>query len=240
VNLIVCPFVLGPVMTKRCVQSALAQDIGDVEVLAIDNGAEDGTGVLIRSMPVLYWYRNQGLHVAWNEALRWAFEHLHLPYVLVINNDIVMRKDMFRLLVEDGGLFVTGVGVGNLQELGVAQPNDKSPHPSFSCFLIRREVWEKVGKFDETMRVYAGDGDYHLRMDAARIDAYAISVPFYHEVSGTLKNASPVMREAICKQADQDRATFAAKWGCAIGSEEYYARFRHARENLYEKTGRLA
>ena len=36
-NVIICPVVRGKQMTQACVESALAQDIGDVWLYAIDN-----------------------------------------------------------------------------------------------------------------------------------------------------------------------------------------------------------
>ena len=127
-----------------------------------------------------------------------------------------------------------------MEELASVDPGSRSPHPSFSCFLVRRSCWQAVGPFDEGMWAWAGDGDYHLRMDHLGINAYAIAVPFLHEVSGTLKHALPQERHEMCKQADQDRDTFLRKYGFAIGSDAYYAAFRSPQENVYARSGRLS
>ena len=175
----------------------------------------------------------------WNEALTLVFDSLRLEYALVINNDVILRTDAYRLLRDDGGLFVTGVGVGTPEEMAQATPTARSPHPSFSCFLMRRECWERVGEFDEGMWAWAGDGDYHLRMHAEGIDAASIAVPFGHEVSATIKLAEPEERDRLGKQADADRAYFKKKWGCAIGSDDYYKRLSPEARNVYKETGRL-
>jgi hypothetical protein len=120
-----------------------------------------------------------------------------------------------------------------------ADPTSKSPHPCFSCFLIRRECWKRVGPFDEDFWSYCSDADMHLRMDAAGIDAYALAVPFYHETSSTIKLVSNETRDWLQRCADQDREYFKQKWGCAVGSQEYYAKFRSARDNRYAKEGVL-
>ena len=101
----------------------------------------------------------------------------------------------------------------------------RRPHPDFSCFLIRRQVWETVGAFDESMRIYCSDGSYHVRMHQAGIDAYCLDVPFFHYASGTLKNVSVDDKERILEQASRDREAFAAKWGCAMGTPDYYKLF---------------
>jgi hypothetical protein len=183
--------------------------------------------------------RAHSLNRVWNEALRLTFHSLKLDYALVINNDLTLRPDTYRLLVADGGLFVTGVSVSDEKLLQSTDPTSKSPHPSFSCFLIRREVWTRVGEFDEDYWAYCSDADMHLRMDRNGIDAYAIAVPFLHEVSGTIKHADNATREMLMKRADADRETFQRKYGFSVGSPEYYSSFRNVRENRYVNHGRL-
>lgn len=242
-NVIIMPAVRGRDMTKACVESCLAQDIGDVWLYAIDNASTDGTGEYLQTLgvrtTVVSHMRPQGLHKVWNQALTLAFDSLRLDYALVVNNDVILRTDTYRLLRDDGGLFVTGVGVGSVADMEKCDPTAHSPHPSFSCFLIRKEAWERTGEFDEQMYVYCGDGDYHLRMDALGIDACSIAVPFGHEVSATMKLAENEERDRLGALADKDRATFESKWGCSVGSDEYYKRFRHSRDNRYSTTGRL-
>lgn len=230
-------------MTRACVESALAQDIGDVWLYVIDNASTDGTGDYLRTLgvrtTVVSHMHPQGLHKVWNEALTLTFDSLRLPHALVINNDTVLRPDTYRLLRDDGGLFVTGVGVDTREKMEACDPTAKSPHPSFSCFLIRKECWDRVGEFDEDLQIWCGDASYHLRMDALGIDACSLAVPFGHEVSGTMKLADDKERDRLQAIADADRATFERKWGCKVGDEAYYARFRHSRDNRYAATGRL-
>jgi GT2 family glycosyltransferase len=228
VNPVICPVLLGVRMTRNCVQSILAQDI-PVTPIMIDNGSSDGCAAYLRSQPVVtiaYSYPH-GLHRVWNRALRFVFDEQHCDHALVVNNDIILRPDAYRLLLDDGGPFVTGVSVGSTEQMIEADPTMKRPHPDFSCFLIRHEVWERIGEFDEDFFIYAGDSSYHIRMERAGISACSIAVPFFHESSGTLKNADSDLRNRICAQADKDRATFVQKFGCHVGSPEYYALFQH-------------
>ena len=142
-------------------------------------------------------------------------------------------------MLADGGDFVTGVGVSKREQLEHVDVSKRSPHPTFSSFLIRKRVWQQVGEFDERFYAWCSDGDYHLRMDAAGIDACSIALPFLHVGSGTLKTVDEATRERLCKQADRDREEFIAKWGFAIGSDAYYSSFRSARDNKYQATGTL-
>jgi hypothetical protein len=166
-----------------------------------------------------------GVSASWNWALVTAFRSHDVAVVL--NNDIVLRKDCVRSLLEDGGGFVTAVSVDNLGGIQGEWRKAPRPHPDFSCFLIRSSVWQKVGAFDESMHLYASDGDYHLRMHKAGIEAYTIGIPFFHYASGTLKSATAGEKASISEQADKDRYTFELKWGCKVGSKQYYEMFGH-------------
>lgn len=245
-NWVFIPLSNGLFMSKHAIRSILDQDIGNVQLLLADDGTTDGT--LQWSQAIRYSHTNiqtigsnivMGPTYWWNRALEWLFDHEHAPYVLIPNNDVWLSPVTYRLLVEDGGLFVTGVSVSDMQATKTQNPLSRSPHPSFSCFLIRQEVWRKVGSFNRDLVIYCQDADYHLRMDKAGVDAYAIAVPFYHEVSGTIKHAQDAQRDKIQKQADSDRATFQRQWGFAVGSPEYYNAFSKPRENRYVIHGRI-
>jgi GT2 family glycosyltransferase len=229
-------------LTKRAVTSVLEQDI-PVSLVLIDNASTDGTRECFESSPLLAYVRREtpaGVSASWNYALNKFFgavrddipaslrelEPKAIEHVLVVNNDVVLRPDTYRELLADGGQFVTAVGVDELPKIWVPFVKSVRPHPDFSCFLIRRQCWEKVGPFDESMVLYASDADYHLRMHRAGIEAYTIGLPFYHYGSGTLKTADPAENQAIREQADRDRATFERKWGFKIGSEEYAQAFQ--------------
>lgn len=212
-------------LTEAAVESVLTQDV-DVFLTLVDNNSTDGTSEWGESHPRINcqtFRPSMGVSAGWNWALHrifGVFEHC-----LVVNNDVILRPDTYSALLEDGGQFVTAVSVNDPS--AIEQPWRKAPrpHPDFSCFLIRRSVWEKIGPFDEGMKLYASDNDYHLRMHEAGILAYTIGIPFYHYASGTLKSADNAKQLQIMQQADADRAYFAEKWGCEVGSPEYYQKF---------------
>lgn len=213
-------------LSKNAVQSILEQDI-PVQLHAVDNDSQDGTTEWLESFcPHTTTFRPAlGVSASWNYALDTIFRKS--DHALVVNNDVVLRPDTYRSLLEDGGSFVTAVSVDNIEAIQGEWRKAPRPHPDFSCFLIRKEVWLKVGGFDESMRLYASDADYHLRMHQAGIEAYTIGVPFYHYASGTLKSASAGEKATIQAQADRDRYTFEKKWGVKVGTKPYYDLFGH-------------
>ncbi len=228
-NLVIMPCAAGAVMTKNAIDSVLKQDI-PVHILAIDNGSRDCAALLrayagMKGFTLISYHPQRSLNYVWNQALDTAFRSMKLNYALVINNDVVLPPHTYRMLLEDGGNFVTAVGVDKMERMYQPDPKSKSSHPDFSCFLIRKSVWEKVGGFEEEYWAYAADCSYHLRMYRAGIGPYCINVPYYHVGSGTIKHTDPKTSAMICKRADDDRETFRKQYGFTVGSPEYNAAF---------------
>jgi len=230
INWIIMPIYDCKDLTRDAIDSCLAQGIGNVRILCpIDRGL-DGVAHYLRSLhPLVQTIEMPGCGVskAWNVALSHLFDITGVDYALVANSDTRLRPDAYRRLVSDGGLFVTCVGTSSGAKFPGGEPSGrKRPHPDFSMYLIRKECWQRVGPFDESMRIFASDGDMHLRMHRAGIDAYCLDLPFYHVASGTLKNAEVEDRERILKQAQADRLAFFNKWGYDMGSPKYYEQFQ--------------
>jgi hypothetical protein len=169
--------------------------------------------------------KQESLAACWNIALSLALRFGE--HALVLNNDVEIRPDAYRLLLAHGGPFVTCVSVGSVSELRTGEPpTSESPHPDFSCFLIRKIVWQRVGEFDEKCYpAYVEDSRYHLRMHRAGIRAVSIDVPFLHHSASTLKHCSPAERLQIERGAQRNRESFCREFGCLPGTAEYEALF---------------
>ncbi len=244
-NYIVVPVRNNLFLTRRAIETFKRQDIpGGVEILVIDNDSTDGTTQWLQTQHDVWreWHRPpRSVAASWNGALRFILDDLGEDYALVVNNDVELRPDTYRWLVADGGGFVTAVGTRDPAKIEPVNPQDgptiprqylppdpakKRPHPHFSCFLIRREVWRKVGPFDENFKIaFCEDWDYHLRMHQAGFRAEALELPFLHHGSQTVKNADDAERDRIVAQAELNREYFFQKWGVRGGTPEYYALF---------------
>lgn len=226
-------------LTQKAIASLRGQDIeGGVQILVVDNDSSDGTVRWLGTQKDLVTILNKpenSVAGAWNQALDWLFSTMGNPYALVVNNDVELRPDAYRHLVTDGGGFVTCVGnrdpkcIDRNDGWAPPDPSAKRPHPDFSCFLIRKETWDKVGRFDEGFRgAFCEDWDYHCRLHKAGITAECLDLPFFHAGSATVKSAKKEDAERIQWQAAKNREYFKAKWGFAGGTDEYYAFFQSA------------
>jgi GT2 family glycosyltransferase len=225
-------------LTKRCVDSVRNQDIASV-VYVVDNGSTDGTARWLKDDNAVWSLHpmNMGVSFGWNDGLGRIFstdqvytsyENLTFHHCLVVGNDTVLAPWTYRELLSYDVPFVTGVAVDQMAQ--ISEPPTTRPeltdNPDFSCFLIRRECWEKVGPFDEGMKHYSSDQDFHIRAHRLGIRLCKASVPYYHERSSTIRLASPEERLEIEAQANKDREYLRQKWGVSAGGPDYEALFR--------------
>ena len=247
-NWLLCPCRNGLHLTRAALQTFYSQDIGNVAVMLIDNSEEGNTRWLPRDNKTVlltcHSRPSRSVAESWNTGLRWIFAG-GANHALVVNNDVELRPDTYRHLLADGGEFVTAVGVREKEKLGteafitadksrsamlypLPDPSLKRPHPDFSCFLIRRSAWDRVGPFDENFKIaFCEDWDYHVRLHRAGITACALDLPFLHHASQTVKLADDAEARTIQRQADLNRAYFRRKWGVDGGTDAYYALFGH-------------
>jgi GT2 family glycosyltransferase len=213
------------------VESVRAQGI-PAEIFVIDNGSDDGTREWAALNGLLFhgFVNNEGVSKGWNFGLERFFSenisNAGSHHCLVIGNDTVLAPWAYSALLSANVPFVTGVDVG--MDPLPAKPDvfPLSPHPDFSCFLIRRECWEKVGPFDERLVHYCSDCDLHVRAHRLGIPLYKASVPYNHERSSTMKRASAEDALAIREQANKDREVFQLIYGCLPGTKEYEEMFK--------------
>lgn len=222
-------------LTKIAVRSALSQDV-PCTLLVCDNASTDGTVDWLKSKTGLVYLpqkRQESLSYCWNKGIKAFFDCGH-DSVLVCNNDIELRPDAFRILHQSPFPFTTCISVDSTERRGVAGDRNAEelyaaarPHPDFSAYLIKREVVNKVGYFDESyFPAYVEDCDYHLRMHKAGIKAVCIDLPFVHHGASTIKSADPGEAERIKRGAQRNRERFRQKYGCLPGTTEYQELFK--------------
>jgi GT2 family glycosyltransferase len=202
-------------LTKKCIDSIRKQDIETI-IRVVDNASSDGTIEWLGAQDDIQdWYfdKNMGVSAGWNLVLEDEFESQGADHVLVVNNDTALIPSCYRQLLAYDVPFVTGISVDEPKD----HPNcwtQPAESPDFSLFLIRKSAWKAIGPFDENMRMYCSDCDWHIRAHQAGIKLLNAGVPFHHERSSTLRHASIFARDAIQRQADLDRQVFKEKWGC--------------------------
>lgn len=237
-NWIICPIGTGLEITLAAVKSFYAQDCENVKILLFDNQhnwlmpdqdiAPHINHYADTNGKELHWLVRRGSSVSqcWNRSLDLVFRLS--DHALVCNNDVELRPEGYRLLLEHGGDFVTFQGWGDRDAVFSAElhPEQTDRHPNFCAFLIRKSAWDKTGRFDERFEpAYYEDNDYHIRLHQAGVLAESIGVPVYHLTNGSQKYYPPEISGQIRAGGNVNRGRFAEKWHCYPGDDRYNAYF---------------
>lgn len=168
----------------RAIDSALAQTLPVDEIIVIDDGSSDGTGDILRERygnRIRYaWQPNAGVSSARNHGMSIARGRY---FALLDSDDQWLPEKTARqhawLEAHPGyGMVVCDIEMvdANLHVIGTYRRRDviredgwalrwalANPALAPASMLMRREVYEDIGGFDESLRT-AEDIDYHLRI----------------------------------------------------------------------------
>lgn len=206
----------GVEFTRGCVPTLLAQDIGDVHLTIVANAPDQATQEYLINVPNVTRYIAQvSVTKAWNDAIKAAWDAGE-NHVLVVNNDIILRPDTYRYLYVSQHPLVFSEGVSSHEEMHASAPSKLAPTKyDFSCFLMTRECWDRVGPFDEGFgRAFYEDDDYAVRAWRVGIRFGFIGVKHRHYMSGTLKVATSEQQAAMRHQSHLNMQRFVSKYGC--------------------------
>jgi GT2 family glycosyltransferase len=177
--LIVMPVFNQLHFTKQMLESLREHTLFDVyEILIIDNGSSDGTVVYLidqessyKNVHCIFNTSNEG----WTGACNQAFDlilsqkmYKDCDYILLANNDILLEADwlpkMLKRFDDDkvGIVGPTSDYVAGLQSIQCNIAGLKTEKTKFIIgffFMMRREVLEQVGKFDEELFGKLGGGE---------------------------------------------------------------------------------
>lgn len=223
--------------TKNCLKT-LRSDNYQLYVIVIDNASTDGTfeyfkninkNELDKSIVKIQFVRNKvplSVAASWNQGLERAFLEKRANYVLISNNDVLFHPktidnlvDSFKKCEDKSVVMFTACNVKDQLkdpwDIVKVEPDiigSVSPHPDFSCFMMNKDCFYKVGLFDENYRkAYFEDNDYHLRIKRRGLKALATTrAPFYHFGSKTQNQ----VKEGVVtsKDFENNRSYFISKW----------------------------
>jgi GT2 family glycosyltransferase len=213
---VVIPNWNGRTHLQRCLSSLRNQEFLEFEVIVVDNGSTDGSVEFVHlhfpEIKVIPLGENKGFSMAVNEGIKWAKG----DYVLLLNNDVEADPQLLRQLHEtiarlDEADFyacrmmnfkrrelIDGAGdgfprkgkafrIGHNAKYG--PPFQRRKRVFGACAgaaLYRKELFEKVGMFDEDFFAYHEDADWSFRANLMGYRCFYIpEAVVYHMGSGT-------------------------------------------------------
>lgn len=212
---VIVPNYNGMKFIDTCLAALEKQSIKDFKTLVIDNGSSDGSIEFIRKKYPEVHLLERGENYGFSNAVNTGIQMSDTPYVILLNNDTQVEEFFVeelvkainknpkyfscsskmldfseRHLLDDAGDLYTVIGWQFQRGVGRLETGYKKPKKVFSACagaaIYRREVFEKIGYFDEGHFAYLEDIDVGYR---ARINGYentfCPSARVYHVGSGT-------------------------------------------------------
>ncbi len=227
-------------VTRQAIDSLRASTRQPYELIVVDNGSTDGTPAYLdrlarEGVRVVRNSVNRGVAAGWNQGLRLATGDC----LMVLNNDVLVAGDWLERMTRTAyqvpraglvGCRATAVGGPQLLTPDYADPADfplfarryatlaegswfELPRVVAVAMLWRREVYERVGEFDERFTPASfEDDDYSLRaLKAGHRNLIANDVFIHH--LGSASHAANSIEPRVVQEENRDR--FLKKWGAA-------------------------
>ena len=215
---IIIPNYNGLKFMEPCLQSLQEQTKADFKLLIVDNGSTDGSVEWLkeRKLPAILLSENTGFAGAVNVGIQAA----DTPYVILLNNDTTVdpcyvehmeramdqSEKIFSVsskmvqmacptLMDDAGDMYSILGWAYQRGVGRSVKRYTRPCRVFTACagaaIYRREVFEKIGYFDELHFAYLEDIDVGYRAKLYGYDnIYCPDAVVYHVGSGTSAEGS--------------------------------------------------
>ncbi len=215
--------------TQLCLDSLKAHTpAGSYDVVVVDNGSTDGTGEYLQAFrapgfTVISNPQNLGCAPAWNQGVKAAPGSL----VVIANNDLVFAPGWLEGLKT--GMDRHGLGMGEplcregamdydlpaVARESVARNKGKTSLDVIGyCMAFRREVFDKVGLFDESFAFGKGeDKDFQRRMKEKGLTYAQVGDSFVHHFGSVTIN---VLKETMPGFEERNLDYFRGKWGADL------------------------
>jgi hypothetical protein len=152
-------------------QKVFEQDYKNIEVIVVDNHSTDGTVEMVKNdypaVHVIELTQNIGI-AGWNEG----FKAAQGEYVLVLDDDSYPELNSIHSAVmsiqskEDVGIVAFNIinGISNLSETEGHYFKEKNLTFIGCGALLKKSVFDKVGRFNSDLFVYVHEREYCVRM----------------------------------------------------------------------------
>lgn len=214
----------GKQLLKKCLPSLQKQTFRDFEVIVVDNGSIDGSSDYVTSLfpdfKVIQLDKNYGFAMAVNVGIKSSKS----KYLFLLNNDTEVEENCLSCLVaaakqhDDAGFVAARVldfyhrnridsagdiidVVGHSYNVGMGEKNGPKFNKAGYVFMVtaggglfKREVFNKVGLFDEDFNTYMEDVDLCLRAQLQGFKGwYQPKAIIYHIHKATSSRIKPMM-----------------------------------------------
>ena len=207
-------------MCNLCIDSAESGTLKPDKYIIIDNGLTYNTIHEYEDKKIVIKPEgNLGVARSWNKFVR-EFSDNDNNILIISNDDVEFYPDCIEKMVN-----AYYDNIDNLT-IGIFGAND-NPGNLYSCFILNKGVYSRVGEFDETFfPAYYEDCDYNYRMKLLGINTLMVEgCNYIHHHSATLKAYNDEQLQNHHKTFTNNKNYFISKWGGDIGYETFIKPF---------------
>lgn len=224
-------------LTLKCVESISKSSYKNLEVVVVDNNSNDGLGKEITGVYFIQNTENLGFTGGNNVGIKQALKK-GADYVFILNPDTVVNKDTVENLVlgleqTDAGIVGPKIYFDNSETIwyaggkfdllnvigshrgvdekdrGQYKKTEETDYVSGAAMMVKRQVFDKVGLFDENFFLYYEDSDLCFRAKIAGFKImYIPTAIVYHRNAQSTGLGSPLQDYYITR----NRMLFASKF----------------------------
>jgi len=238
--------------TRICMESLHATLPEDCEIIVVDNGSSDGTAGYLLGCPdvrVITNKENLGCAAAWNQGIKAS----HALWVAILNNDIILSTNWLDGLLDFAGekgadivspAFREGEYNYNIAEYSrdFVQRMHSVARMEIAqgiCFMVKREVFDRIGMFDENFRIgQFEDRDFFRR---AKQDGFILGTTgrsFIHHFGSVTQNMIRKKRDEKTYETE-NRAYFRKKWRLYWWKRFFERRYNKLRERWWSMSEKI-
>ncbi len=200
-----------------CLSSVYQSSYCNFEVVVVDNNSTDGSFELVKNQFSRAHFiknaKNTGFACGNNVGIRFALEKF-ADYVLILNNDATLEKNTLARLINTSQEKTKGIIISPLilnkdgrsvwfaggeinwfkmRTQHLTKISSKKLYPTQYCtgcaMFISKEVFKKIGLFDERYFLYYEDADFSVRAKEAGFDLFiSPSARVIHYEQSSIKN----------------------------------------------------
>lgn len=226
-------------VTQECIKSLLENETAAFEIIVVNNDKQKlfkQTFENAKNITVINNVENVGFAAGVNIGIKYALSK-KADYILLLNNDTSIEKPFLQTLTvflennkhagivgpaiefhKDGKtIYDLGGNINKLlgrtshtevEKIENVQPG-QTTYVTGACMMIKKEVFEKAGFFDERFFLYYEDVDFCLRAEEKGFASFVLpSVVITHSLSKTIGKVSKL---AIYHQT-KSAVLFGSKW----------------------------
>ena len=241
--------------TKCCIQDLFSSNIAGLECIVIDNASTDDTKDYLISLDskikIITNEENLGCSRSWNQGIK----NSKGDWVIILNNDVRLSSGWLRSLIDaavEKNLQVVSPAMreGPLNynfDLYASSYTETMKNicrkwtPIGVCFAVKREVFKKVGLFDENYEIgQYEDADFFRRCKLNNISMGITGSSFIHHFGSSTQS---ILKSSLkYDYAKQNQLYHRKKWGIGFirklterFTEQILVKFWSRREYFFHK-----